>query len=92
MGERCVEVFGCVAMVGTEIRVTVMAAEDLKGAGGFRKMSVYSLAWIDPTMKQTTRVHRNGGRYPEWNDELVFSLGEDVQLFPHSTITIQVSS
>lgn len=78
-------------MARTEISVTVMAAEDLKGSGGFRKMSVYSLVWIDPTMKQSTRVHRKGGRYPEWNDELVFSLGEDVLLFPHSTITIQVS-
>lgn len=76
-------------METTELHVTVMAAEDLKGV---RKMSVYSLVWIDPTMKQSTRVHRRGGRYPEWNDELVFRLGEDVVLFPHSTITIQVVS
>lgn len=80
------------AMATTEIRVTVMAAEDLKRVGLLRKMSVYSLVWIDPSMKQQTRVHRKGGRNPEWNDELVFSLGGDVLLFPHSTITIQVSS
>lgn len=75
-------------METTELHVTVVAAEDLKGV---RKMNVYSLVWIDPTLKQSTRVHRKGGRYPEWNDELVFSLGEDVVLFPHSTITIQVT-
>lgn len=78
------------SMATTEIRVKVMAAEDLKKDGRFRKMNVYTLMWIDPTAKQSTRVHRKGGRFPQWNDELVFYLGEDVPIFPHSTITIQV--
>lgn len=70
----------------------VLTAEDLKRDAGFRKMSVYCVLWIDPAMKQSTRVHHKGGRYPEWNDVLVFNLGEDVSLFPHSVITIQVFS
>ena len=77
-------------MVREELRVLVLAANDLREDGGLNAMSVYSLLWIDPAMKQSTQVRCEGGRYPVWNEELVFSLGEDVLLFPHSTITIKV--
>lgn len=87
----CVCVRALKARAMTEVHIKVLAAESLKRDGLFTKMSVYSLLWIDPAMKQATRVHQKGGRSPHWNDELIFDLGEGVLIFPHSTITIQVS-
>jgi hypothetical protein len=73
-----------------ELRVTVLAARDLKRDGGSRPMSVYSLLWIDPASKSATRVHIEGGPHPVWNEDMAFTLGEDVLLHPHPAITIKV--
>jgi hypothetical protein len=53
-------------------------------------MSVYSLLWIDPASKSATRVHIEGGPHPVWNEDMAFTLGEDVLLHPHPAITIKV--
>ncbi|XP_073385759.1 uncharacterized protein [Physcomitrium patens] len=68
----------------TEVHIKVLAAESLKRDGLFTKMSVYSLLWIDPAMKQATRVHQKGGRSPHWNDELIFGRGStNIPTFYH---------
>lgn len=80
----CVCVRALKARAMTEVHIKVLAAESLKRDGLFTKMSVYSLLWIDPAMKQATRVHQKGGRSPHWNDELIFGRGStNIPTFYH---------
>lgn len=79
------------AMARTELNVTVMGAEDLKKRNKLRRNSVYAVVWIDPAMKRSTRILHRAGRNPIWNDEIIFSLGDNVLIYPHSTLTIEVS-
>lgn len=78
-------------MARTELHVTVMGAEDLKKRSKLRRNSVYAVVWIDPAMKRSTRILHRAGRNPIWNDEITFSLGDNVLIYPHSTLTIEVS-
>lgn len=78
-------------MASAEIHLTIMAAEELKSNKRLGKMSVYTVVWLDPAMKQSTRVLRKCGTNPVWNHEITFSLGENVLIYPHSTLTLEVS-
>jgi hypothetical protein len=59
------------------------------GAGGERLEEGRRLE-ADERVQSATRVHIEGGPHPVWNEDMAFTLGEDVLLHPHPAITIKV--
>ncbi|GLJ55924.1 hypothetical protein SUGI_1200660 [Cryptomeria japonica] len=50
--------------------IEIISAQDLKCVTSFgRPMRTYSVVWSDSTAQKCTRIDREGGSYPTWNDK-----------------------
>ncbi|XAR52618.1 hypothetical protein NMG60_11020773 [Bertholletia excelsa] len=60
------------------LEITVISADDLKDVNMLTKMDVYVVVSIanDPRTKRRTRVDKDGGKNPRWNDRLSFSVDQ----------------
>eukprot|EP01018_Ginkgo_biloba_P012562 Gb_28884 [translate_table: standard] len=78
-------------MDNVTLEITVTSAENLKNARRFgRLMRTYASVWTDPNTQNCTRVDREGGRYPTWNEKLQMPVSQKYIQQKGSALIIQI--
>ncbi|XP_010248679.1 PREDICTED: uncharacterized protein LOC104591520 [Nelumbo nucifera] len=74
------------------LKLTVIGAEGLKGIRFLGRMKSFTVAWVDPQVKRSTRILNSSSTSPIWNEQLSFPLSYQTLQNPNSRIMIQVLS
>ncbi|XP_038708452.1 BON1-associated protein 2-like [Tripterygium wilfordii] len=56
------------------LEITVLSAENLQKDGKSIKKNTFAVVKIDPFNCHSTKIDKEGGSYPSWNDKLVMEL------------------
>ncbi|XP_068664346.1 uncharacterized protein [Aristolochia californica] len=70
------------------LEINVISAQDLHEVGS--RMHTYSVAWVHPGRKLSTRVDPNGHTNPTWNDKFVFRVDDNFLRSYTSAIMIEI--
>lgn len=70
------------------LEISIVSAHDLALIS--KNMKTYSVAWVDPERKLTTRVDQNGLNNPSWNEKFVFRVDDRFLTDETSAIMIEI--
>lgn len=73
-----------------EILVTLISAQNLKKVSTFGKMTVYCVAWINPTEKVSSPLDKQGNLNPTWNATLKLMADERVVEDGNAVLTVDL--
>lgn len=70
------------------LEISIVSGHDLALVS--KSMKTYSVAWVDPERKLTTRVDQNGLNNPSWNEKFVFRVDDRFLTDETSAIMIEI--
>lgn len=70
------------------LELNVISAQDLAPVS--RSMRTYSVAWVHPDRKLSTRVDTHGHNNPTWNDKFVFRVDDEFLHADTSAVMIEI--
>uniref|UniRef100_A0A7N0VJM0 C2 domain-containing protein n=1 Tax=Kalanchoe fedtschenkoi TaxID=63787 RepID=A0A7N0VJM0_KALFE len=70
------------------LEITVISAQDLSAAA--KNMKTYSVAWVNPDRKLTTRIDNDGHTNPNWNDKFIFRVDDAFLECETSAVMIEI--
>ncbi|KAK6915590.1 C2 domain [Dillenia turbinata] len=74
--------------------ITVVSAKDLKNVNLLSTMDVYAVVSVsgDPTTAKQTRVDKDGGKNPKWNESMKFTIEESGLQLNRVSLVFQIKS
>ncbi|GLJ55921.1 hypothetical protein SUGI_1200630 [Cryptomeria japonica] len=71
--------------------IEIISAQDLECVTSFgRPMRTYALVWTDSTAQKCTRIDREGGSYPTWNDKFQMTVNKELLKQKGSAVLVQI--